>query len=71
MVKKTQEQIVLEELEANRELGITAWDMIIKHRITRLASCICRLKKAGYTIDSELQTRDGKVFSRYWLKEAE
>lgn len=69
MVKKTQMQIVLEELEANRELGITSWDMIIKHHITRLAAHICKLRQRGYVIESELQTRDGKVYSRYWLKE--
>lgn len=71
MVKKTQVQIVLEELQANPERGITSWDMIVRHRITRTAAHICRLKRAGYTIESKLEHRDGKVFSRYWLKEEE
>lgn len=69
MAKKSQTQIILEELEANKERGITSWDMIVRHRITRLAAVICDLRKMGYTIESKIESNDDKRYSRYWLEE--
>ena len=71
MCNKPQHQIVLEELQANPIDGITSWDMITRHRITRTAAHICFLKKCGYEIVTKPETRDGKVYSRYWIKEGE
>lgn len=66
--KKTQWQVVLDELLEAGEDGITAWDMIVKHHITRTADCIFKLKKMGYPILSVIETNNGKNYSRYWLE---
>lgn len=69
--KKTQWQVVLDELLEAGEDGITAWDMIVKHHITRTADCIFKLKKMGYPIFSVIETNNGKNYSRYWLEDEE
>lgn len=66
--KKPQWQVVLDELIENGEDGITSWDMIMKHHITRTAAHICTLKKMGYEIFSALEYHDGKNYSRYWME---
>ena len=66
--KKPQWQVVLDELIENGENGITSWDMIMKHHITRTAAHICTLKKMGYEIFSALEYHDGKNYSRYWME---
>lgn len=66
---RTQIQVVLDELEQNREDGITSWDMITKHHITRTAAHICMLKKMGHKIESKNETKDGVTYSRYWLED--
>lgn len=66
--KKPQWQVVLEELIESGEDGITSWDMIVKHHITRTAAHICTLKKMGYEIFSTLEYKDGKNYSRYWME---
>lgn len=68
---RTQIQVVLDELMANKVDGITSWYMITKHHITRTAAHICMLKKQGYKITSKNETRDGVTYSRYWLEEGE
>ena len=65
--KPTQYQVVLEELRKHKEDGITSWDMIASHRITRTAAHICTLKKLGFGIVSKLETNNGKQYSRYFL----
>lgn len=65
--KKTQLQIVLEELQWHPRDGITSWDMITKHHITRTAAYICTLKKMGINIVSKNETKDGVTYSRYWM----
>lgn len=69
--KKTQWQVVLDELLEAGEDGITAWDMIVKHHITRTADCVFKLKKMGYPIFSIIETNNGKNYSRYWLEDEE
>lgn len=66
--KKSQKDKVLAELQ-KRKRGITSWDMITKHRITRLSHLIYMLKKEGYKITSELEAKDGTTYSRYKLEE--
>lgn len=67
--KKPQWQVVLQELRRCTRKGITSWDMITKHHITRTASCICTLKKMGYDIESKIETNNGSNYSRYWLRD--
>lgn len=69
--KRTQWQVVLDELIEQGEEGITSWDMIVRHHITRTAAHICTLKKMGYNILSCNETNDGVTYSRYWLEEQE
>lgn len=66
--KTPQWQVVLDELIESGEDGITSWDMITKHHITRTAAHICTLKKMGYEIFSALEYHDGKNYSRYWME---
>lgn len=66
--KTPQWQVVLDELIESGEDGITSWDMIVKHHITRTAAHICTLKKMGYEIFSALEYHDGKNYSRYWME---
>ena len=67
--KKTQLQVVLQELRKCTRKGITSWDMIVKHRITRTAAYICTLRKMGYGIESKNEHGDGVTYSRYWLRD--
>ena len=69
--KTPQWQVVLDELIESGEDGITSWDMIVKHHITRTAAHICTLKKMGYEIFSALEYHDGKNYSRYWMEAEE
>lgn len=69
--KKPQWQVVLDELVENEEDGITSWDMITKHHITRTAAHIATLKKMGYEIESVNETNNGTTYSRYFLVEDE
>lgn len=65
--KKTQKQVVLEELKAHRDDGVTSWDFITKHHITRAASYICDYRKEGYDIRSVNEAGEGSVvYSRYF-----
>lgn len=66
--KTPQWQVVLDELIESGEDGITSWDMIMKHHITRTAAHICTLKKMGYEIFSTLEYNNGKNYSRYWME---
>lgn len=65
--KKTQWQVVLDELYDNYYDGITSWDMITKHHITRTAAHIATLKKMGYEIKSVNETNNGVTYSRYFV----
>lgn len=67
--KKPQWQVVLDELCTCGTKGITSWDMIVKHHITRTAAHICTLKKFGYEIVAKNETNNGVNYSRYWLVE--
>lgn len=67
--KKTQLQVVLQELRKCTRKGITSWDMIVKHHITRTAAYICTLKKMGYGIEAKSETANGQTYSRYWLRD--
>lgn len=67
--KRSQIQVVLDELENNKVDGITSWYMITKHHITRTAAHICMLKKMGHKIVSKNETKDGVTYSRYWLED--
>lgn len=65
--KKPQWQVVFEELERHPVDGITSWDMITRHHITRTAAHICTLRKMGFNIVSKNETKDGVTYSRYWF----
>lgn len=67
--KKTQWQIVFDELCKHEDDGITSWGMITKHHITRTAAHIATLKKMGYKIESVNETNNGTTYSRYFLRE--
>ena len=65
----SQKQIVLRELKLHKGKGITSWDLIMKHRITRLGARIWELRhKDGLDIESKIEyTADGKRYCRYVL----
>lgn len=63
--KIPQWQVVLDELIASGEDGITSWDMITKHHITRTAAHIATLRKWGYEIASINETNNGVTYARY------
>lgn len=65
--KIPQWQVVLDELYGNYYDGITSWDMITKHHITRTAAHIATLKKMGYDIKSVNETNNGVTYSRYFV----
>ena len=65
--KKPQWQVVLDELYDNYYDGITSWDMITKHHITRTAAHIATLKKMGYDIKSVNETNNSVTYSRYFV----
>lgn len=65
--KIPQWQVVLDELYDNYYDGITSWDMITKHHITRTAAHIATLKKMGYDIKSVNETNNGVTYSRYFV----
>jgi len=48
----TQDKLVLGHLIAKGH--ITSWDAITEYGITRLAAVICRLRKQGYQIETEM-----------------
>lgn len=69
--KKPQWQVVLDELFDHYDDGITSWDMIVNHHITRTAACIATLKKKGYNIVSIIETNNGSNYARYFLDDEE
>ena len=69
--QETQKQIVLKELKKHPKGGVTAWDMITKHRITRTSQYILLLRREGYKIITEREPMEnGGHFARYFLREA-
>lgn len=69
--KKPQWQVVRDELIDHEQDGITSWDMISRHHITRTAAHIATLKKMGYEISSVNETNNGVTYSRYFLVDEE
>ena len=65
--KKPQWQVILDELYDHMDDGITSWDMITRHHITRTAAHIATLRKVGYEILSVNETHDGVTYARYFV----
>ena len=66
--KKTQKQIVLAELQRCTKKGVTSWDFITKHHITRAAAYVCELRKEGYQIASKDEGEGSIRWSRYFYQ---
>lgn len=66
---KNQKQIVLRELREAGDRGITPWEMITRHRITRLSAVIYDLRDENYDIETVRETNGDKNFARYILHE--
>ena len=58
--KPTQKEVILKHLQQNGR--ITSWEAIEKYRITRLASIICTLRKAGHWIESRDHRKESSYF---------
>ena len=68
----TQEQRILKHLKENG--SITSWEAIIEYGITRISARIFELRKQGYRITTERETRknrygDNVSFAIYKLEE--
>lgn len=67
--KLTKTEKVLRDLQRRRKKGVTSWDMITKHRATRLSAIIFNLRKRGYKIRTEMETKNGSTYARYFLED--
>lgn len=63
--KKTQKEQVLNHLKKNG--SITTMVAFNRYSITRLSARIWELRKDGYEITTENETRKGKTYARYRL----
>lgn len=61
----TQAQVILDHLLAGKPL--TALDALQQHGCFRLAARIHDLRKAGYDIQEETVSHNGKRYSRYFI----
>lgn len=64
--KKTQKEQILNHLKKNG--SITTIVAFNRYQITRLSGRIFELRKEGYEIETEMETRKGKTYARYRLK---
>lgn len=67
-LKKTQNEMILEHLQES-EIGITPIDALNLYGCFRLSARISDLRREGYPIVSERETRNGKTYCRYRLED--
>ena len=54
-----------------RHRTITSVQAFARYGCTRLADVVYKLRRRGYSIDTELVPHNGSKYARYWMKKNE